>query len=161
MDEILVALNEFGEGGGGKTAGVAIDGAGENDGAGGADAIEVIEIHDQAVLRDAAEDAGVTGFAPMEVGKDGFGAGAVGVDDVALGFIAGEVVGRDFAKGVRVEAAVELIHGGMDIGLGGGGTAGGVAAGFGFGGFGGHGIEETYRTGCLGEALRYRSWLTG
>ena len=52
------------------------------------------------------------------------------MDDVTLVGIASEDIGADLAEGTGKDATVELIHDGVDFGLGGGDAALGVAIGW-------------------------------
>jgi hypothetical protein len=107
-----------------------LTGAGNEDAVDRADAEQVVDVHDQTVLCGLAEACWVAGLFVVQIGEGRFGAGAVGVNNVTLVGIAGEDVGADLAKGTGEDAAVELVHDGVDFGLGGGDTALGVAIGW-------------------------------
>ena len=77
------------------------------------DAQEVVDVHDDAVLRDAAEDGRVAGLLPPEVGEQGLRARAVGMRDDASLRVPGQVILGDLAERAREEAAVQLVHGGF------------------------------------------------
>ena len=74
-----------------------------------------------------AEACRVAGLFVVQVGEGRLGAGAVGVDNITLVGIAGEDVGTDLTERTGKDAAVELVHNGVDFGLGGGHAALGVA----------------------------------
>ena len=126
-EEIFGAGNELAECFAGNGAGVAVDGAGNEDAVDRADAEQVVDIHDEAVLSGLAEASRVAGFFVVQVSEGRLRAGAVGVDDVTLVGIASEDVGTDLAERTGKDATVELVHDGVDFGLGGGDAALGVA----------------------------------
>ena len=126
-EEVFGAGNELAECFAGNGAGVAVDGAGNEDAIDRADAEQVVDIHDEAVLSGLAEACRVAGLFVVQVGEGRLGAGAVGVDDITLVGIASEDVGTDLAERTGKDAAVELVHDGVDFGLGGGDAALGVA----------------------------------
>jgi len=126
-EEVFGAGNELGEGLAGDRAGVTVDGAGNKDAVDRADAEQVVDIHDEAILRGFTETGGVARLAVVQVGEGALGAGAVGVDDVTLVGVTGQNVGSDLAKGTREDASVEVVDDGMDFGFRGGDAALGVA----------------------------------
>ena len=129
-EEVFGAGNELAECLAGDGAGVAVDCAGDKDAVDRADAEQVVDIHDEAVLGGLAEACRVAGLFVVQVSEGRLGAGAVGVNDVTLVGIASQDVGTDLAKRAGKDAAVELIHDGVDFGLGRGDAALGVAIGW-------------------------------
>ena len=68
-EDFFRAFNQLSKDGPRNCLGVAVNGRGEDDAFGHADAEEVIDVHDDAVLRNAAEDGRVTSFLPPEVSE--------------------------------------------------------------------------------------------
>src|SRR5690606_29029194 len=112
---VAVTRDDFRDDLAGDDLGVAADGVGQKEGACGAHAQKVVQVHDQTVLGQPAEDGGVAGFLPPQPGGDGFGAGAVRVDQDAVVGAAGERVRQDFAEGAGKKARIFALDGGMDF----------------------------------------------
>ena len=125
--EVFGAGNELAERFARNGAGVTVDRAGNEDAIDRANAEQVVDVHDQAVLGSLAEACRVAGLFVMQVSEGRLGAGAVGVNDITLVGVAGKDVGTDFAKSTGKDATVELIYDGVDFGFGRGDAALGVA----------------------------------
>ena len=126
-EEVFGARNQLAECFARDSAGVPINRAGNEDAIDCADAEQVVNIHDEAVLRRFAEGAGIASLTVVQVGESALRAGAVGVDNVTLGVVARQDVRTDFAKGTGEDATVEVVDDGVDFGLGGGDASLGVA----------------------------------
>ena len=105
---------------------VSADGAGDEDIVNGAHAEEVVDVHNERILRDAFPDGEVAGLLPIGVGEAALGAGAVGVHDVAPFGVASEDVGDNLAEGSRVETLIDVLDGVVDVLLGGTNAAQGI-----------------------------------
>ena len=126
-EEVFGAGNELRERFARDRSCVAVHCAGNKDAIDRADAEQVVDVHDEAVLSGLAEATWVTCFSVVEIGECALGAGSVGVDDIALLWIASEEVGADLAEGSGKDAAVEFVHDCVDLGLRGRYTSLGVA----------------------------------
>ncbi len=87
------------------------------------DTDEVVQIHDDAILRDSFPDGHITGLFPVDVGKRCFCACTVSMDDVAVFRIACEHVGDDLAECFGEYPFVDLFDRSMDLFLVGGDTS--------------------------------------
>ena len=94
---------------------VAPDGAGHEDVIHRAHAKQVVNVHDQGVLRDAFPHAEVARLPPVEVGQRGLGARAVGVHDVAILRVSAQYVGDNLAESPREDALVDVLDGVVNV----------------------------------------------
>ena len=126
-EKVFGARNELAESFAWDGAGIAVDGAGNEDAVDRTNAEQVVDVHDKTVLCGLAEACRIACFFVMQVSEGRLGAGAIGVNDVTLLRVACEDIGTDLAERTGKDATVELIHDCVDFGLGGGDAALGVA----------------------------------
>lgn len=127
--KVFGAGDELGQGFAGNGAGVTVDRTGNEDAIDCADAEQVVDIHDEAVLGGLAKASRVAGFAVVEVGEGTLRTGSVRVNDITLFRVAGQDVGPDLTESTREDAAVQLIHNRVDFGFRGGDAALGIPVG--------------------------------
>jgi len=83
FQDLLVSADELRQDVPRDSFGISIDGARNQNATGRAHTQKIVQIHDDAVLRNSAKDGGVSGLTVVQVGQNGFRATSVGVDQIA------------------------------------------------------------------------------
>ena len=96
---------------------VAPDGAGHEDVVHRAHAKQVVNVHDQGVLRDALPHREVARLLPVEIGQRGLGARAVGVHDVAILRVSAQYVGDNLAESRMSGIILQKARGKMPLSM--------------------------------------------
>mmetsp|Transcript_9554 Transcript_9554/g.21308 ORF Transcript_9554/g.21308 Transcript_9554/m.21308 type:complete len:237 (+) Transcript_9554:1245-1955(+) len=78
---------------------------------------QVVEVHDNGILRNALPDAKVSSSLPIHVGQRGLRACAVGMHHQCLRFITRDGIGNDLAERSGEEALVHVFDGGVHVTL--------------------------------------------
>ena len=113
--ELFRALNEGRNHLAGNEALVAADGRADQDGARGSDAQQVVQIHDQRILRDALPHGKVPRLLPVNPGERALGARPVGVHHQTVVVTAGQVIGHNLAEGLGEQPLVHAGDGGVHL----------------------------------------------
>ena len=80
---------------------------------------QVVNVHNQRILRDTLPDREVTRLTPIDVGQRRLRARTICMHDVTIGFISPEDIGDDLTESLRIKALVYVADGSMHILLGG------------------------------------------
>ena len=80
---------------------------------------QVVDVHDQRILRYTLPDREVTRLTPIDIGQRRLCARTICMHDVTIGFISAEDIGDDLTESLRIKALVYVADGSMHILLGG------------------------------------------
>ena len=80
---------------------------------------QVVNVHNQRILRDTLPNREVTRLTPIDVGQRRLRARTICMHDVTIGFISPEDIGDDLTESLRIKALVYVADGSMHILLGG------------------------------------------